>query len=605
MIKKNLFKMTFFPHFHTKSNNFENIQKNVRISKKRPFLPETVNREVPFCTSTSSGPAGQIFMLAGHATTKLDPCLSVRIVNFSKKMNFDALSESQKMTFSTRDCQSRHVILYVNFLRTCRTNFHACRSRDDQTRSLFERANCQFLKKKTFGAMSESQKKDLFYPGLSITTCHSVRQLPPDLSDKFSCLQVTRRPNSIPVWACELSISQKKDFRCKVRISKKRPFLPGTVNHDMSFCRSTSSGPAGQIFMLAGHATTKLDPCLSVRIVNFSKKKTFGAKSESQKKDLFYPGLSITTCHSVRQLPPDLPDKFSCLQVTRRPNSTPVWACELSISQKKWISVQSQNLKKKTFSTRDCQSQHVILYVNFLRTCRTNFHACRSRDDQTRPLFERANCQFLKKNEFRRIVRISKKDLFYPGLSITTCHSVRQLPPDLPDKFSCLQVTRRPNSTPVWACELSISQKKWISVQMSESQKKDLFYPGLSITTCHSVRQLPPDLPDKFSCLQVTRRPNSTPVWACELSISQKKWISTHCQNLKKWPFLPGTVNHDMSFCTSTSSGPAGQIFMLLYVNFLRACRTNFHVGHATTKLDPCLSVRIVNFSKKWLFVSE
>ena len=104
-----------------------------------------------FCTSTSSGPAGQIFMLAGHATTKLDPCLSVRIVNFSKKMNFDAI----------------------------------------------------------------------------------------------------------------------------VRISKKRPFLPGTVNHDMSFCTSTSSGPAGQIFMLAGHATTKLDPCLSVRIVNFSKKMTF------------------------------------------------------------------------------------------------------------------------------------------------------------------------------------------------------------------------------------------------------------------------------------------------------------------------------------------
>ena len=398
MIKKNLFKMTFFPHFHTKSNNFENIQKNVRISKKRPFLPGTVNHHMSFCTSTSSGPAGQIFMLAGHATTKLDPCLSVRIVNFSKKMNFDALSESQK--------------------------------------------------------------KDLFYPGLSITTCHSVRQLPPDLPDKFSCLQVTRRPNSTPVWACELSISQKKDFRCKVRISKKRPFLPGTVNHDMSFCRSTSSGPAGQIFMLAGHATTKLDPCLSVRIVNFSKKKTFGAKSESQKKDLFYPGLSITTCHSVRQLPPDLPDKFSCLRVTRRPNSTPVWACELSISQKKWISVQSQNLKK------------------------------------------------------------------WPFLPGTVNHNM---------------------------------------------------------SFCTSTSSGPAG-----QIFKVTRRPNSTPVWACELSISQKKWISTHCQNLKKRPFLPGTVNHDMSFCTSTSSGPAGQIFML--------------AGHATTKLDPCLSVRIVNFSKKMNF---
>ena len=228
-----------------------------------------------FCTSTSSRPAGQIFMLAVHATTKHDPCLSVRIVNFSKKLLSVQSQNLKKKTFSTRDCQSRHVILYVNFLQTCRTNFHACGSRDDQTRPLSERANCQFLK--------------------------------------------------------------KNEFRRIVRISKKRPFLPGTVNHDMSFCTSTSSGPAGQIFMLAGHATTKLDPCLSVRIVNFSKKR---------------------------------------------------------------LSVQSQNLKKKTFSTWDCQSRHVILYVNFLRTCRTNFHACRSRDDQIRPLFERANCQFLKKNEF-------------------------------------------------------------------------------------------------------------------------------------------------------------------------------------------------------------
>ena len=215
-----------------------------------------------FCTSTSSRPAGQIFILAVHATTKHDPCLSVRIVNFSKKLLSVQSQNLKKKTFSTRDCQSRHVILYVNFLRTCRTNFHACGSRDDQTRPLSERANCQFLK--------------------------------------------------------------KNEFRRIVRISKKRPFLPGTVNHDMSFCTSTSSGPAGQIFMLAGHATTKFDPCLSVRIVNFSKKMNFDALSESQKKDLFYPGLSITTCHSVRQLPPDLPDKFSCLQVTRRPNSTPV-----------------------------------------------------------------------------------------------------------------------------------------------------------------------------------------------------------------------------------------------------------------------------------------
>ena len=118
---------------------------------------------------------------------------------FLKKMTFGAKSESQKMTFSTRDCQSRHVILYVDFLRTCRTNLHACGSRDDQTRPLFERENCQFLKKKTFGAKSESQKNDLFYPRLSITTCHSVRRLPPDLPDKFACLRVTRRPNSTPV----------------------------------------------------------------------------------------------------------------------------------------------------------------------------------------------------------------------------------------------------------------------------------------------------------------------------------------------------------------------------------------------------------------------
>ena len=154
----------------------------------------------------------------------------------------------------------------------------------------------------------------------------------------------------------------------------------------MSFCTSTSSGPAGQICMLAGHATTKLDPCLSVRIVNFSKKR---------------------------------------------------------------LSVQSQNLKKMTFSTRDCQSRHVILYVDFLRTCRTNLHACGSRDDQTRPLSERSKCKFLKKNEFRRIVRISKMTFFCPRMSIATCHSVRRLPPVLPDKFSCLSVPRQPNSTPV------------------------------------------------------------------------------------------------------------------------------------------------------------
>ena len=135
--KKNLFKMTFFPHFHTKSNNFENIQKNVRISKKK--------------------------------------------------------------TFSTRDCQSRSAILYVNFLRTCRTNLHACGSRDDQTRPLFERANCQFLKKNEFRRIVRISKNDLFYPGLSITTCHSVRQLPPGLPEKFACLRVTRRPNSTPV----------------------------------------------------------------------------------------------------------------------------------------------------------------------------------------------------------------------------------------------------------------------------------------------------------------------------------------------------------------------------------------------------------------------
>ena len=191
---------------------------------------------------------------------------------FLKKMNFDALSESQKMTFSTRDCQSRHVILYVNFLRTCRTNFHACRSRDDQTRPLFERANCQFLKKMNFDALSESQKMTF-----STRDCQSrhvilyVNFLRTCRTNFHACR--LRDDQTRPLFErANCQFLKKKDFRCKVRISKKRPFLPGTVNHDMSFCTSTSSGPAGQIFMLAGHATTKLDPCLSVRIVNFSKK---------------------------------------------------------------------------------------------------------------------------------------------------------------------------------------------------------------------------------------------------------------------------------------------------------------------------------------------
>ena len=227
------------------------------------------------------------------------------------------------MTFSTRDCQSRHVILYVNFLRTCRTNFHACRLRDDQTRPLFERANCQFLKKKTFGAKSESQKKTF-----STRDCQS---------------------RHVILYVNFLQTCRTNFHACRSRDDQTRPLF------ERANCQ-------------------------------FLKKMNFDALSESQ---------------------------------------------------------------KMTFSTRDCQSRHAILYVNFLRTCRTNFHACRSRDDQTRPLFERANCQFLKKKDFRCKVRISKKDLFYPGLSITTCHSVRQLPPDLPDKFSCLPVTRRPNSTPV------------------------------------------------------------------------------------------------------------------------------------------------------------
>ena len=175
------------------------------------------------------------------------------------------------MTFSPRNCQSRHSILYVNWVRACRTNFHGYWSRDDQTRPLFERTNCQFLKIITFCPKSESQKNDLFSPKLSIATFHLVRELGPGLPDKFSWLRVTRRPNSTPVWAYELSISQNNYILSQVRMSKKWPFLPETVNRDIPSGTWTGSGPAGQICMVAGHATTKLDPCFSVRNVNFSK----------------------------------------------------------------------------------------------------------------------------------------------------------------------------------------------------------------------------------------------------------------------------------------------------------------------------------------------
>ena len=154
-----------------------------------------------FCTTTSSGPAGQIFMSVGRATTKLDPCLSVGNVNFSKKMNFDALSESQKWPFFARECQSRHVILYDDFLRAYRTNFHVCGSRDNQTRPLSERRKWKFLKKKEFRRIVRISKMTFFCPRMSIATCHSVRRLPPDLPDKFSCLWVARQPDSTPVRA--------------------------------------------------------------------------------------------------------------------------------------------------------------------------------------------------------------------------------------------------------------------------------------------------------------------------------------------------------------------------------------------------------------------
>ena len=126
------------------------------------------------------------------------------------------------MTFSPRNCQSRHSILYVNWVRACRTNFHGCWSRDDQTRPLFERTNCQFLKIITFCPKSESHKNYLFSPKLSIATFHLVRELGPGLPDKFAWLRVTRRPNSTPVWTYELSISQNNDFSCLNR--EKRSF---------------------------------------------------------------------------------------------------------------------------------------------------------------------------------------------------------------------------------------------------------------------------------------------------------------------------------------------------------------------------------------------
>ena len=106
--------------------------------------------------------------------------------------------------------------------------------------------------------MSESQKNDLFSPKLSIATFHLVRELGPGLPDKFAWLRVTRRPNSTPVWPYELSISQNNYILSQVRMSKKWPFLPETVNRDIPSCTWTGSGPAGQICMVAGHATTKL-----------------------------------------------------------------------------------------------------------------------------------------------------------------------------------------------------------------------------------------------------------------------------------------------------------------------------------------------------------
>ena len=142
----------------------------------------------------------------------------------------------KKMTFSPRNCQSRHSILYVNWVRACRTNLHGCGSRDDQTRPLFERTNCQFLKIITYCPKSESHKNDLFSPKLSIATFHLVRELGPGLSDKLAWLRVTRRPNSTPVWAYELSISQNNYILSQVRISKKWPFLPETVNRDILSC---------------------------------------------------------------------------------------------------------------------------------------------------------------------------------------------------------------------------------------------------------------------------------------------------------------------------------------------------------------------------------
>ena len=236
-----------------------------------------------------------------------------------------------------------------------------------------------------------------------------------------------------------------------------------------------------------------------------------------------------------------------------------------------------------TFSPRNCQSRHSILYVNWVRACRTNFHGYWSRDDQTRPLFERTNCQFLKIITFCPKSESQKNDLFSPKLSIATFHLVRELGPGLPDKFSWLRVTRRPNSTPVWAYELSISQNNYILSQV-RIQKNDLFSPKLSIATFHLVRELGPGLPDKFAWLRVTRRPNSTPVWAYELSISQNNYILSQVRISKKWPFLPETVNRDIPCCTWTRCGPDEQICMV--------------AGHATTKLDPCFSVRNVNFSK-------
>ena len=202
-----------------------------------------------------------------------------------------------------------------------------------------------------------------------------------------------------------------------------------------------------------------------------------------------------------------------------------------------------------TFSPRNCQSRHSILYVNWVRACRTNLHGCGSRDDQTRPLFERTNCQFLKIITFCPKSESQKNDLFSPKLSIAIFHLVRELGPGLPDKFAWLRVTRRPNS-PLFERTNCQFLKIITFCPKSESHKNDLFSPKLSIATFHLVRELGPGLPDKLAWLRVTRRPNSTPVWAYELSISQNNYILSQVRISKKWPFLPETVNRDIPSCT-------------------------------------------------------